>query len=65
MERMGHTEVEWHEKDFLEWKPRKKFNRILLDAPCSGLGVLRRHPEAKWHKEESIISAMAQKQETT
>ncbi len=27
------------------------FNRILLDAPCSGMGVLRRHPEAKWRKD--------------
>jgi 16S rRNA (cytosine967-C5)-methyltransferase len=26
------------------------FDRILVDAPCSGLGVLRRHPEAKWHR---------------
>ncbi|HET7909384.1 MAG TPA: 16S rRNA (cytosine(967)-C(5))-methyltransferase RsmB, partial [Nitrospira sp.] len=26
------------------------FDRILVDAPCSGLGVLRRHPEAKWRK---------------
>jgi 16S rRNA (cytosine967-C5)-methyltransferase len=24
------------------------FDRILLDAPCSGLGVLRRNPDAKW-----------------
>jgi 16S rRNA (cytosine967-C5)-methyltransferase len=28
----------------------KAFDRILVDAPCSGLGVLRRHPEAKWRK---------------
>jgi 16S rRNA (cytosine967-C5)-methyltransferase len=28
-----------------------QFDRILLDAPCSGLGVLRRHPEGKWLKE--------------
>jgi 16S rRNA (cytosine967-C5)-methyltransferase len=28
----------------------KGFDRILVDAPCSGLGVLRRHPEAKWQK---------------
>ena len=27
-----------------------RFDRILIDAPCSGLGVLRRHPEAKWRK---------------
>ena len=26
------------------------FDRILLDAPCSGMGILRRHPEGKWHK---------------
>ena len=28
--------------------PTRRFDRILLDAPCSGLGVLRRHPDAKW-----------------
>lgn len=33
----------------------KPFDRILVDAPCSGLGVLRRHPEAKWQKEEGIL----------
>jgi 16S rRNA (cytosine967-C5)-methyltransferase len=27
-----------------------RFDRILVDAPCSGLGVLRRHPEGKWIK---------------
>jgi 16S rRNA (cytosine967-C5)-methyltransferase len=29
--------------------------RILVDAPCSGLGVLRRHPEAKWRKGEQAL----------
>ena len=28
--------------------PSRRFDRILLDAPCSGLGVLRRNPDAKW-----------------
>lgn len=28
----------------------RPFDRILVDAPCSGLGVLRRHPEGKWQK---------------
>ena len=31
------------------------FDRILLDAPCSGLGVLRRHPEGKWHKQAASL----------
>lgn len=33
----------------------KPFDRILVDAPCTGLGVLRRHPEAKWHKHEALL----------
>lgn len=30
-------------------------DRILLDAPCSGLGVLRRHPEGKWQKHQDMF----------
>jgi len=41
-----------------------KFDRILVDAPCSGLGVLRRHPEAKWHKTEALIARYAATQRT-
>jgi 16S rRNA (cytosine967-C5)-methyltransferase len=35
------------------------FDRILLDAPCSGLGTLRGHPEIKWHREESDIRRLS------
>ncbi|MGE5578824.1 MAG: 16S rRNA (cytosine(967)-C(5))-methyltransferase RsmB [Bacillota bacterium] len=38
------------------------FDRILLDAPCSGLGVLRRHPDLRWNRRESDIPAMARRQ---
>jgi len=31
------------------------FDRILVDAPCSGFGVLRRHPEGKWHKHADML----------
>ena len=39
------------------------FDRILLDAPCSGTGVLRRHPEGKWRKDPLTISQIARVQE--
>jgi 16S rRNA (cytosine967-C5)-methyltransferase len=31
------------------------FDRILIDAPCSGLGVLRRHPDGRWNRSETAI----------
>lgn len=33
----------------------RPFDRILVDAPCSGLGVLRRHPEGKWQKSAALL----------
>jgi len=35
---------------------QQPFDRILLDGPCSGLGVLRRHPEGKWQKGEGLLA---------
>lgn len=35
------------------------FHRILVDAPCSGLGVIRRHPEGKWSKSPSDLAQLA------
>ncbi len=32
-----------------------KADRVLIDAPCSGLGVLRRNPDSKWKLEESFL----------
>jgi 16S rRNA (cytosine967-C5)-methyltransferase len=39
------------------------FHRVLLDAPCSGLGVLRRHPEAKWRLSPADLVELANRQE--
>ncbi|WP_240541811.1 RsmB/NOP family class I SAM-dependent RNA methyltransferase [Bifidobacterium simiarum] len=36
-----------------------RFDRILVDAPCSGLGSLRRRPEARWRKRAEDITALA------
>jgi 16S rRNA (cytosine967-C5)-methyltransferase len=34
------------------------FDRVLLDVPCSGLGALRRRPEARWRKTEADLEAL-------
>jgi 16S rRNA (cytosine967-C5)-methyltransferase len=37
----------------------ESFDRILLDAPCSGTGVLMRHPEGKWKKDPDTIRQLS------
>ena len=38
-----------------DWSQGQQFERILLDAPCSGIGVIRRHPDIKLLRRESDI----------
>ena len=38
---------------------RAPFDRILLDAPCSGLGTVRRRPEVKWRVQEADLQRLA------
>lgn len=42
--------VEVVQADATEWRPPAPVDKILLDAPCSALGTLRRHPEGPWIK---------------
>jgi len=39
--------------------PARRYHRVLLDAPCSGLGVLRRHPEALTRRAPADLAALA------
>jgi 16S rRNA (cytosine967-C5)-methyltransferase len=43
----------------LPLRPSGGFDRVLLDAPCSGLGVLRRRPEARWRLDSADIGLLA------
>ena len=43
----------------LDTKLQGEFDRILLDAPCSGLGVLRRNPDIKWKSSEADLKRHA------
>ena len=44
-----------------EW--RGSFDRILLDAPCSGLGTLARHPDARWRQTPATVAQLVAVQE--
>jgi len=43
------------------WRP-EIFDRVLLDAPCTGLGALRRRPESRWRREPADVSRLAELQ---
>ena len=42
-----------------QWAESQMFDRILLDAPCSATGVIRRHPDIKWLRRDSDIDELA------
>lgn len=45
-----------------KWADGQQFDRILLDAPCSATGVIRRHPDIKWLRRDSDINELAELQ---
>ncbi|KMK77158.1 16S rRNA (cytosine(967)-C(5))-methyltransferase RsmB [Alkalihalobacillus pseudalcaliphilus] len=60
--RLGLTMIEAKSGDvrtFSSETEHESFDKILLDAPCSGLGVIRRKPDIKWLKQESDIKDIA------
>lgn len=61
MNRMGFSNVTALQHDLNQPLTRKRmgtFDRILLDAPCSGLGVLRRNPDTKWSTSKKDLSRL-------
>ena len=46
------------------WWDRRPFHRILLDVPCSGTGVIRRHPDIKVLRRPEDVKKMADRQKT-
>jgi len=45
-----------------DWWDDVPFDRVLLDAPCSASGVVRRHPDVKWLRRREDIAAFAEQQ---
>lgn len=42
-----------------QWWDGRAFNAILLDAPCTASGIVRRHPDVRWLRRESDIAQLA------
>jgi 16S rRNA (cytosine967-C5)-methyltransferase len=51
-----------HERDDRVKRLSGKIDRVLVDAPCSGLGTLRRNPDLKWRQSPKTIEAMTAQQ---
>jgi 16S rRNA (cytosine967-C5)-methyltransferase len=59
--RLGITSVRTKKIDARLWSTegKDKFHRILVDAPCSGTGVLSRRPDARWQKKAEQIMELS------
>ncbi len=51
-----------HERDERVKRLSGKIDRVLVDAPCSGLGTLRRNPDLKWRQSPKAVQKLTEKQ---
>ena len=62
--RLGITNIEFVQDDSSEFSSAlinsMKFDKILLDAPCSGLGVLSKKPDIRWKREHKDIIKLSE-----
>lgn len=54
--------VDCVEADLRQWVPEQPFDAVLLDAPCSSTGTIRRHPDVQWTKDDAAVAELAQLQ---
>lgn len=52
-----------HERDERIKRLAGKIDRVLVDAPCSGLGTLRRNPDLKWRQKPQAVQELTEKQQ--
>lgn len=57
-----HAQVIANENDLKLKRLSGKFDRVLVDAPCSGMGTLRRNPDLKWRQTEKDVAELNIKQ---
>ena len=57
LQRLG-LEAETVAVDAAKWTPDEPFDAVLLDAPCSSTGTLRRHPDIGWNKTPADVAKL-------
>jgi 16S rRNA (cytosine967-C5)-methyltransferase len=62
LERAGVTGVDIVESPLADLGPCDPFDLVLVDAPCSGLGTLRQHPEIRWRRRPADIADLSARQ---
>lgn len=66
LKRSGASNISMHrinnENDLKVKRLKNKFDRVFVDAPCTGLGTLRRNPDLKWRHNEKSLSELTVKQ---
>jgi 16S rRNA (cytosine967-C5)-methyltransferase len=62
LRRLG-LEAELVQADAADWSPGRGFDAVLLDAPCSATGTIRRHPDLKWLKRPEDVATLTRLQD--
>src|SRR4030095_1645513 len=58
----GHPQLLASERDTKVKRLAGKIDRVLVDAPCTGFGTLRRNPDLKWRQQEKGLAELTTKQ---
>ena len=59
----GVTNVHAHVEDLRQWASEEAYDRVLLDAPCSGLGVLDKRADLRWNRTEEDLEELCRLQD--
>ena len=49
--------------DVTKWQPAEQYDAVLLDAPCSATGTIRRHPDIAWNKKPEDVTRLSDLQD--